>query len=72
MLAPRALPGKKVQVSFRTMKANNEYPLVLPLCVPFMRTYRAVVLAKLTSVTEYDAPMAVLYTSVQVVESVDA
>jgi aminoglycoside phosphotransferase family enzyme len=53
------------------MKANNEYPFVFPLCVPFMRTYRAVVLAKVTSVTEYDAPVVVLYTSVQVVESVD-
>jgi hypothetical protein len=53
------------------MKANNEYPLALPLCVPFIRTYRAVVLANFSSVTEYDAPTVVLKTSVQVVESVD-
>jgi len=38
MLTPAPPPGKKVQVSFRTMKANNEYPLALPLCVPFIRT----------------------------------
>ena len=42
------------------MKANKEYPFALPRCVPFMRTYRAVVLAKVTSVTEYDAPTVVL------------
>ena len=53
------------------MKANNEYPLALPLCVPFIRTYLAVVLANFSSVTEYDAPTVVLKTSVQVVESVD-
>lgn len=60
-----------VQGSFRTMKANSEYPFGVPLCVPYMRTYRAVVLLKATSVTEYDPPMVVLYTSVHVVESVE-
>jgi hypothetical protein len=59
------------QGSFRTMKSNNEYPFCVPLWVPFIRTYLAVVLAKVTSVTEYEAPVVVPYTSVQVVESVD-
>ena len=46
--------------SFRTMKANNEYPFVVPLCVPFIRTYLAEVFVKVTSVAEYDAPFVVL------------
>ncbi len=49
------------------MNANGEYPLVAPRCVPFIRTYRATVLSRVTSLTEYDAPVVVVYTDVHVV-----
>ncbi len=58
--ARRTAPESGGYGSSRTMKANSEYPFWLPRWVPFMRTYRAEVLAKVTSVTEYEAPVVVL------------
>ena len=56
---PQGLP-RGDQGSLRTMKANSENPPAVPRCEPFIRTYRALVLSNVASVTEYGAPAVVL------------
>ena len=61
-----------VKESLRTMKSNNEYPfVVIPRCVPYILTYLAVVVAKVSSVTLRRPPVVVLKTFLHVEVSSD-